>query len=88
MNCSSGCHFQLCSSQGGQHITHGSPAGWDIVGMVYSPNCGWSVANRYTYFICLVPPDMTMQEALDAIGQQQLDRIRRRILKEMASACE
>jgi|SoiMethySBSTD1v2_1073268.scaffolds.fasta_scaffold10834_8 hypothetical protein len=31
---------------------------------------------------------MTMQEALDAIGQQQLDRIRRRILKEMASACE
>jgi hypothetical protein len=67
---------------------NGSLAGWDIVGMVYSPNCGWSVANRYTYFICLVPPDMTMQEALDAIGQQPLDRIRRRILKEMASACE
>jgi len=25
---------------------NGSLAGWDIVGMVYSPNCGWSVANR------------------------------------------
>src|SRR6266436_9763925 len=45
-----------------------SLAGWDIVGMGYSPNGGWSFVNRYTYFICLVPPDMTMQEALDAVG--------------------
>jgi hypothetical protein len=65
------------------NAAQGSLAGWDIVGMDYHPNGGWSVVNRYPTFICLVAPGMTMQEALDALGPWQLGHIEKRIRKEL-----